>query len=165
MKTTLLNIHQVVLYGLVLSFLCLPAFITSSTAQQPRQEVREDFSDEELDSFAEAYEEVIGIHKESEEEMKEAIEEENLSMERFNEILTAQQDPGTDPGASAEEMAAFNNAAQKIISQRQETEKKVVAAIQDEGIEIDTYRAIMLAYQHSPDVRKKLDERLSDELD
>ncbi|ELR73805.1 hypothetical protein C900_01415 [Fulvivirga imtechensis AK7] len=154
------NIHA--LYSLTFSFLFVFVFMGNSMAQQQQRQVREDFSEDELESFVDAYEEVLEIQMESEEKMKEAIEKENLTLERFNEILTAQQDPTSEVQGSAEEMAAFNNAAQTIIKERQETETKVVSAIEDEGIDINTYQEIMLAYQYSPKVKKQLDALLED---
>lgn len=156
------NYNTPVLYTLAFSFLFVFITITSCLAQQPQREIREDFSEDELESFVDAYEEVLEIQKESEERMKEAIEKENLTMERFNEILTAQQDPTSDSEETEEEMAAFNNAAQAIIKERQDTETKVVSAIENEGIDINTYQEIMLAYQYSPKVKKQLDDLLED---
>lgn len=136
-------------------------FISSfAFAQQPQQEVREDFSDEELTSFVNAHEKVIEIQQESQEKMITAIEEEGLSVEKFNNLIESQQDPNKEVDASAEELASFNNAAQQIMKERQETEAKVVSSIEDEGIDIGTYQEIMVAYQQSPKVQGRVNELL-----
>lgn len=152
-----------VLWKLVALVIIMTYGASPMLAQQPEREIKEDFTEDELEAFVDAYEEVLEIQKESQEKMKESIEEENLSLERFNEILTAQQDPSAEVGASAEEMAAFNNAAQTIIEERKQIETKIVATIEEQGIDLNTYRDIMLAYQYSPKVKTRLDVMLEDQ--
>ncbi|GAA0190015.1 hypothetical protein GCM10009122_51100 [Fulvivirga kasyanovii] len=132
---------------------------STSLAQSPTQ-VRDDFSKDELESFVDAYEEVQVIQEESDKQVMTAIESGDLTMERFNEILAQQQDPGKVSDASAEEMAAFNSAAQTIIKERQKVEMQMVDAIEEEGIDINTYQEIMIAYQQSPKVQKKINKIL-----
>lgn len=139
--------------SLMLIFVCS----TLSLAQSPAQ-AREDFSEDELESFVNAYAEVQAIQDESDQKVMEAIESGELSVDRFNEILTQQQDPAKKADATAEEMAAFNDAAQAIIQERQVVEKKMVSAIEEEGIDINVYQEIMVAYQQSPKVQKKVNE-------
>ncbi|UII30832.1 DUF4168 domain-containing protein [Fulvivirga ulvae] len=140
--------------------LVLLAVVSSTSLAQNPVKVRDDFSKGELTSFVEAYEEVQAIQQESDRQVMAAIEEGDLSMERFNEILAQQQDPGKESDASAGEMAAFNAAAQSIIQERQKVERQMVEAIEEEGIDINTYQEIMVAYQQSPKVQKKVNKML-----
>lgn len=144
----------------VMLFISSFAFAQQPQQQQPQQEVREDFTDEELTSFVKAHEKVIEIQQKSQEKMIQAIEEEGLSVEKFNKLIESQQDPNKEVDASAEELNSFNNAAQQIMQERQKTEVKVVSSIEDEGIDIGTYQAIMVAYQQSPEVQGRVNELL-----
>ncbi|MTI28001.1 DUF4168 domain-containing protein [Fulvivirga kasyanovii] len=147
------------LYKWLMSLVMVVVLYSTSLAQSPTQ-VRDDFSKDELESFVDAYEEVQVIQEESDKQVMTAIESGDLTMERFNEILAQQQDPGKVSDASAEEMAAFNSAAQTIIKERQKVEMQMVDAIEEEGIDINTYQEIMIAYQQSPKVQKKINKIL-----
>lgn len=124
--------------------------------QQPSVEMREDFSDDELKSFVKANEKVMVIQMEAEQTMIKAIEDEGLSVERFNEILEQQRDPSRASETSSEELESFNNAAQVILEENARIEKKMTSSIEDEGIDIETYKQIMVAYQQSPDVQTRV---------
>lgn len=149
-----------------LSFIAIIMFTmcigTAALAQVPQQEIKEDFKDKELESFVKANQKVNSIQAESETKMMKAIEEENLSVDRFNEILAAQQDPQKGNDATAEEMSAFNSAAQAIMQKRQEMEVKMSKTIEEEGIDLDTYNMIMYAYQQSPKVQERVHQLLED---
>lgn len=135
-------------------------------AQQPEQQpVREDFTKKELKSFVEANERVRQIKLESEQNIVQAIEEQGLTISRFNEILQAQQDPEKKAEASAEELDSFNSAAQVIMKVNQNTESKMEATIEDVGLDVDTYRDILISYHQSQKVQSKINEMVNDEAD
>lgn len=149
-----------------LFFIAILLFILSvgpsAIAQVQQQEVKEDFKDKELESFVKANQKVNAIQAEGETKMMQAIDESDLTVDRFNEILAAQQDPQRNNDATAEEMSSFNNVAQEIIKERQEMEVKMTQTIEEEGIDLDTYNMIMYAYQQSPEVQKRVNDLLED---
>lgn len=130
----------------------------------PSVQMREDFSDNELQSFVKANEKVMAIQMEGEQKMIHAIEGEGLTVNRFHEILEHQRDPqkGTD-STSAEELNSFNNAAQVILQENARLEKEMTATIEDEGINIETYQQIMLAYQQNPAVQERVNKMVKPE--
>lgn len=146
--------------ALILTTFMVLAFSTLSFSQQLQQqatpELREDFTKTELESFLKANEKVLNIQAESQKKMVKAIKEEGLSVDRFNQIIAAQQDPQKENDASSKEMASFNNAAEEIMTEKKETETEIVKSIEQEGIDIKTYQEIMYAYQKSPKVKKKI---------
>lgn len=143
---------------------CLVLLSTTVIAQQEPQmqpeettdSIREDFTEKELESFVKANEKIIQIQQESEQKIVKAIEDEGLSVERFTEILEAQQNPGKDVNASAEELQSFNKAAQVIITEGQKAQMQLLETLQQEGIDVDTYHDILYAYQQSPNVQDKI---------
>lgn len=147
-----------------LSLIAIFFFTVGSTAlaQVPQQELREDFKDKELESFVKASQKVNQIQAEGEAKMVKAIEEEGLTLDRFNEILTNQQNPQKEDDATSEELSSFNNAAQVIMQERQAMQIKMATSIEEEGIDMDTYNMIMYAYQQSPKVQQRIDDLLED---
>ncbi|MGK7392272.1 MAG: DUF4168 domain-containing protein [Candidatus Cyclobacteriaceae bacterium M2_1C_046] len=134
----------------------------SNAFAQQQQQVREDFSEKELTAFVDANEKIIEIEKESEKKMISAIEDEGFTVDEFNEMVQTHQDPNKELDATQEEMVSFNNAAQEIIKQTQEKQKKIISAIEDEDIKPETYQAILIGYQKSPKVQEDVNKILSE---
>ncbi len=136
--------------------------------QQPQATpAASDFSPEELRQFAQAAGRVMEIQAQSEQKMVAAIEQEDLEVDQFNQILTMQQQRATQEDVetpaeepTAEEMAAFNKAAQQIMQIRQETDTEMVTAIEDEGLAPEKFQEIMMAYQQNPEVKQQIDAML-----
>ncbi len=135
-------------------------FISSEAlAQQlpPQQSSQEqDYTDEQLESFVEAAMEVMPIQEESQLKMIEEIEEKDLTVERFNMILEAQQ-MGQDPDIPEEEMEAFESALKGIQDIQLEYHDKIVTAIQGAGMTPAMYEEIMANYQQNPELQMRVD--------
>src|SRR5690606_9261097 len=87
------------------------------------QEVKEDFEEEELNCFLNASSKINEIQMEAQGEMMKIVEDEGLSVEKFNQIAEAQQAPDSsatqpDPG----EVESFQKAAEKITGMQQTVE-------------------------------------------
>lgn len=166
------KISNPVLACLLLCLTCLICTATVSAqqtdeqavpSQAPSIEMREDFSDGELKSFVKANEKVTVIQMEAEQKMIKAIEDEGLSVERFNAILEQQRDPTRGSETSAEELQSFNKAAQTILEENEKIEKQMTTSIEEEGIDIETYKQIMLAYQQNPDIQNRVNKMVNGE--
>jgi hypothetical protein len=167
MIITFLKKAPVALSIFLLSFFCLSSFDTqaqgfdSGEADMYEPNVKEDFSDEELNMFVNATKEVIRIQQETERLMINIIEEEDLTVDKFNEIMIAQQTANMDRvDATAEELIAFNNAAEKIMMLQNELQEEVIRILESEGIDVETYQEIILSYQYSPQVQERVNEML-----
>jgi hypothetical protein len=154
----------------VFSFVFILFITAGAMAQVPmqqgqQQQVNTDFSEEELEGFVEVYVKASEIQQQNETVMMQTIEEEDLELERFNEILTSrqQQQPAEEINASAEELAAFNKAAEKIMTVQQEAQTEINQLIEEE-IGAEKYQQIAMAYQQSPDVQQKINEMLQTKM-
>lgn len=132
------------------------------TTSQPSTAIREDFSDDELKSFVKANEKVMAIQMEAEQNMVKAIEEEGLTVDRFHQILEEQRDPQRGTETSAEELKSFNNAAKVILEENAKVEEQMTTSIEEQGIDIETYKQIMLAYQQSPAIQSRVNGMVRD---
>ena len=128
----------------------------------PQVNVREDYSDEELESFVNANEKVATIQQQTEQKIIGKIQENGLTVDRFNEILQGQQDPTLKDSVQAtpEELAAFNQVAQSIVNENQKVRQQIETSIQEEGLNLATYEEMMVAYQYSPKVQKRVHKLL-----
>lgn len=137
-------------------FLPVAEASAQDTVPQPSTAIREDFSDDELKSFVKANERVMSIQMEAEQNMIKAIEAEGLTVDRFHEILEEQRDPQRGTETSANELKSFNNAAKVILEENAKVEKEMTTSIEEEGIDIETYKQIMLAYQQNPAIQSRV---------
>ncbi|WMJ72637.1 hypothetical protein RCC89_05595 [Cytophagaceae bacterium ABcell3] len=154
------------IFGLV-AIMIVPALI--STAQDPAQvpqeqqlpeqpQVRSNFSDEELQAFADLYLKTADIQEKNQPEMIQAIENENINLERFNEILSNQLDP-ENIAADEKEMESFNKAFAKVNEVQKNVEAEISQLIEGD-IGIEQYKEIVLSYQQHPEVQEKINSLL-----
>lgn len=157
---------------IILTFALALLFTFGAFAQVPmqqgpqqQQQVQTDFDRQELEKFVNVYIKSSEIQQENESVMIQAIEDEDLEINRFNEILTVRQNQQSaeDINATAEEMAAFNNAAEKIMKVQQEAQAEIEQLIESE-IGGEKYQQIAMAYQQSPEVQEKVNEILEGKM-
>ncbi len=117
------------------------------------------FSDEELQSFANAVVQIIAIQQQGQAEMIEKIEDHDMTVQRFNEInMQAQQMPVEEIDMTEEELEAYiklNEAIEKI---QVDMEDVLIKAIEDEDITIEKYEEIMTEYQQNPELQQRIQE-------
>jgi len=146
--------------------LLLALLITAAQAQgvqgNPSTEFRSNFSDDELRSFVNANEKVLDLQLEGEKNMLKAIEDEGLTLERFNAILEEQRDPLRGTETDEKELESFNNAAQAILEENARLERKMTTMIEEEGLDVKTYQEIMLSYQHNPEVKTRINRMVNE---
>ncbi|CAN5921855.1 hypothetical protein BH24BAC1_BH24BAC1_30370 [soil metagenome] len=117
----------------------------------------EKFSTLELKQFVAANERAFAVQKESEKAMLTVIQEAQIDIDKFNEIAQAHQDQKLDQvKASPEELAAFNKAAQRIVDMQPVVHQTLVQAIEQDGMTIEKFEKIMVAYQQNPAVQEKV---------
>jgi hypothetical protein len=130
--------------------------------QQPQHQA-EDFSDEELRSFVRANAKAMEVQQEIQQDMMQVIEEEDISMQKFNEMAEAQQQQNLDQvEATPEEKEAFNNAAAQIMELQAEAETQLREAIEEE-LSIEKFQAIMQAYQQDPALQARVNQIAQEE--
>lgn len=138
--------------------------VAQEPAEQPSLQARDDFSDNELKSFVKASKKITSIQMETEQKMVEAIENEGLTVDRFHQILDQQRNPDTSATETSQnELKSFNNAAQAIILENKKVEEKMAASIEEEGIDVETYNQIMVAYQQNTGIQRRVDQMIKEE--
>ncbi|WOD40499.1 DUF4168 domain-containing protein [Nodosilinea sp. E11] len=128
-------------------------------------------SDDDITTFAKAYQEVQGLRLRAEQEMAQAVEAEGLTIDRFNAIAETQLDGGAQSPDDIAKVAAkakiskqetkqFEAAVERIIAIRQSTEGEMEKAIEADGLAIETFNGIL--EQSADDTA--LQRKISDEI-
>jgi DNA-binding transcriptional MerR regulator len=132
----------------------------NNPAVTPEQSTSIEVNDEEIQSFASAFEVVQTIQDESRQKMVEAIEEQGLTIKEYNELLRQQQQPeGTDSEASnvsEEKQEQFQQADAQIEQIEQEAQADIEAAITDEGLQIERFQEIWIAVRQDPELQQQV---------
>ncbi len=123
----------------------------------------ESISDGELKQFDSAAVKVMYIQEESQEKMMLAIEENDLSLDRFNELLMEGQQGGQESiNASEEELAAFNESMAEVQTIQNGMQTEMMEAISEEGLGVDKYQQIMQAYEQDEALRNSVDQYIAE---
>ncbi|MFP4298651.1 MAG: DUF4168 domain-containing protein [Spirulinaceae cyanobacterium] len=119
-------------------------------------------NEEDLQRFVVAMTQVQTIQQDAESQMLEAVEEQGLTVERFNTLAQVQQNPETqaEVNVSPEEDRQFQQAIQEITTIRQEAENEMEAAVQREGLEVEEFNEIALVVQQNPSLQQQVMEMM-----
>ncbi len=147
----------------------ISAFLLSAQAsaqQLPMQQSPSpaEYSDEELIVFVNVAQKVLPLQQESQMKMIGEIEEENLTVDKFNEIMNAHS-TGGNIEATDEELAAFNNAIEGIQEVQAEYEVVITEVIVEEGMAPAKYQEIITSYQQDPELQMRINALLEEMQD
>ncbi|PRY89121.1 DUF4168 domain-containing protein [Mongoliibacter ruber] len=141
----------------------------NATAQEvmPQQmEVQEDFPDEDIKKFVAVNLEVMPIQEKYQEKMMESIEGSGLTVQRFEELSTAQQSGDIrEASEDPEELASYNKAGQEIMQIQSEMQNEVVGHISESDLGPEKFQQIYMAYTQSEKVRAKIDKMMADAIE
>ncbi len=117
------------------------------------------FTDRELQSFANAVVQVISIQQQGQAQMIASIQEEEMTVQRFNEIMLQTQEVALgEIGLSEEEMEQYLKVAGEIEKIQIELETILIESIEEEGLSIEKYEEIMMEYQQNPELQERIQE-------
>jgi translation initiation factor 1 (eIF-1/SUI1) len=128
-------------------------------APSPKTETQDEvkFSEDELRKFINANTAAVELQKEGRQAVVDAIEEANLTLDRFNELAKANRSKTLDEVAeNKEEIKAFGDVVRKVVKIQPDTKQKIAKAITDEGLTVEKYETILAAFQEDLAVQTKV---------
>lgn len=128
-------------------------------------------SDSDIPTFAKAYQEVQLLRLQAEQEMAQVVEDEGLSIDRFNAIAETQLSGGAESPEdvakvaekakiSKKENKQFKAAVDRIVAIRQSTEAEMEKVIEADGLTIDTFNSILEQSADDPDLQRKISDEI-----
>lgn len=145
-------------YAIVLGMMM--ACGTATYAQMPAKPAAgtATVSDAAIKEFVAINKEMMPAQMEAQQQMMAVLKAEDMEPQRFQAIAMAQQQNKIDEAeATAEELAAFKTASQKITTIQQGLQKDMAAAIEESGMDQMEFQKVAMAYQQDPEMRKKID--------
>lgn len=118
------------------------------------------FSDDELKGFANAFVQVMSIQQQGQMQMIEQIEEHEMTVQRFNEIYMQSMEMPIEEieMESQEEMESFLAVSEEIDKIQVELEGVLISTIEEEGLSIEKYEAIITEYQQNPELQQRIQQ-------
>lgn len=136
---------------------------TALAQQQPQQKVNDNFSDEEYEQFVDINVKLIPMQMEIEDKMVTIVEDTGLEVNRFQELMQAQQQGNImDASEDPQEIAKFNEAGQEVMKVQQESQQKLQKYITDNDMDLQKFQEMSIAYQQSPEVKEKVDALMAE---
>ncbi|WP_414563900.1 MULTISPECIES: DUF4168 domain-containing protein [unclassified Anabaena] len=135
-----------------------PAPTAPQTQQSPEQAV----SPEELQQFANVIPRLQEIGQTAQQKFAQVIEKSDLSVERFQELVQAQQSPEAKPSTpvTPEEQQSFNQVVTQIQSIQRETFSEQEQVVRSGGIEPERFSQIVAAVQRNPALQQQVQQLL-----
>lgn len=146
------------LVGLFFIFLMGVETVLAQVPQQLPQQQKIEVSDGEIEQFALAFVEIQNIEQKVQPEMVQAVEEEGIEVQRFNEIMNAQQDPNQEVDASEDELKKFAAANREIEDIQNRAQREMLGKIDEAGLTVERYQEIMNALRNDPKLQQKLQQ-------
>ena len=131
-------------------FLCFTSSLIFAQAQE--------ITDKDLTQFAEAFQQVRFINQSSQQDMVKALEAEGLSVERFNTINQAEQNPNKESDATDEELDKYKSAMESVEGIQAKTQEDLLAKIKASGLSIERYQQIATQLQSDENLQQRLSE-------
>ncbi|MEX2597196.1 MAG: DUF4168 domain-containing protein [Salibacteraceae bacterium] len=140
----------------IFSFLMI--FSTLTLFAQVPQESSPSVSDTELEQFASAVGQVQMVNQAAQQQMAAAISEEGLSVEKFNEIQQAEQNPTAEVEANDDQREQYTSCMKSIKAIQMKAQEEMQEKITAEGLSIEKYQEIGNLVQQDPSLQQKVQE-------
>lgn len=124
-------------------------------------------SDEELENFLEVSSELQEIQMGSQQEMIAVVEEEGLTVEKYNTIAEAEQmGQPTDEleDISSEDLENYVEASTQIAEMEEELEPQLEEIITENGMEMDRFQEINRALQQDPALQQRIQQMMQNSM-
>lgn len=161
---TFLNKAALTLAIFLLSTGILFAQVQQQQPQMPDLPASSDVSDDEIEQIATTIGELEPIQVKAQEKIGAALEEEGISMERFQQMMMAMQNPqmADQVDISDEEMATIEGMQPKLMEIQGEAEQEMSAKMEENGLTMERYRMVVMGAQQDPDLMERLQSELEE---
>jgi hypothetical protein len=120
-----------------------------------------DVSDKEVKQFVAARQQVQQVEMATQQEMVGEVNKEEMELNRFNEIMKAQQDPKAEVAPpTEEEMQKVQKIVKTFEDIQLKAQQKMQQSIEEQGLTVERYQQIMNAVQADNELMQKVQESM-----
>lgn len=130
--------------------------------QMPDVPTSDDVSEDELTQFVTTISEIEPIQVELQSDVEELVQEHDISMERFQQLMMAMQNPqmADQVEISDEEREQIESIQPDLTDLQMKAEESMIEKIEDNGLDVERYQAIMMGAQQDQELMTRLQEAL-----
>jgi hypothetical protein len=147
----------------LLGMFVIGGVVSAQQQMMPQQQQQKNYSEDEIDLFAEAVIGVLPIQQEAEQKMVSEIEEQGMELDQFNQIARQMQQGVESEGVQEDDMQAFQSISEEIQGIQMETQQEVNQVITETGISPAMYQEMIAAYSSNPQIKQKVDQKLAEQ--
>lgn len=124
----------------------------------------EDVSEEELNKFVETISELEPIQVQLQSDMQKIIQDQDISVERFQQLMQAMQNPqmAQQVEITDEERQQIQEIQPELSDLQMKAQEEMVKKIEDNGMDMQRYQAIMMGAQQDQQLMTRLQSALQD---
>lgn len=161
---TFINKAAITLAIVLLTTGMLFAQVQQQQPQMPDLPTSSDVSDEELEQITTIIGELEPIQVKAQEQIGAALEEEGISMERFQQMMMAMQNPqmADQVEITDEEMATIQSMQPKLMEIQGQAEQEMSAKMEENGLTMQRYRMVVMGAQQDPELMERLQSQLEE---
>lgn len=117
-------------------------------------------TDKEVQQFATAFQQIQMLNQQAQQQMIQAIQNEDMEVARFTAIQQAQQNPDQEANATDEEMQKFQKAMQQVMVVQKDVQQKMEGQITKAGLTPQRYQQIAMQIQGSEELQQRIQQEL-----
>lgn len=151
--------------AILLSTASLFAQVQQQAPQTPDLPTSSDVSDDEIAKLVSTIVDLEPIQIHAQEQIQEALESEDISIERFQQMMMAMQNPqlADEINITEEEMAKLETIQPALIEIQGEADREMVEKIEENGFTMERYRSIVMAAQQDAELMARIEALLEEE--
>jgi hypothetical protein len=150
--------------AILISTTSLFAQVQQQAPQMPDLPASSEVSDDELTKLVSTIFDLEPIQIQAQEQIQEALESEDISIERFQQMMMAMQNPqlADEINITEEEMAKLETIQPALIEIQGEADREMVEKIEENGFTMERYRSIVMAAQQDAELMARIESLLEE---
>ncbi len=137
--------------------------IAQQTTAMPQVAQAKDYSDAELQKFADATKEVQQLQMATQQQMAAAIQKEGMDPMKFQQMAQAQQSQSeATQEYTEEEQQAYANAMKVVMSIQQDVQAKMQSKLKENDMTMQEYQTMAMSIQQSPEMTQKVKDMMAE---
>lgn len=148
------------LMPVIIGLLLMAGSAFAQVQQQPQPAQPDSITDTELKKFADVTTESQKIQQQMRTEVDSMLVQEDMDMERFEEIMMSKRNPQMADSVeiSEDEKKTMETIQPKLMEMQQKSQQQMVSIIQDKNLQPQRFQQIMQAVRTNPEVMKRFQE-------
>lgn len=136
------------------------ASVTAQSTAMPQQQEKIEVSDAELEKFADVFQKMRMMNQQVQKEMMAVVTNEDLELQRFNEIHQAEMDPNKDIETTSEEDKKYKAVVAEIEVIQPKYQKQMQEVITESDLSMERYQQLAMALRSDVELQQRLQEIL-----